>query len=167
MRMKLIGLMAATLLVAGCTDDTVAEDTTTDNGTEVAPVGGDAPKMDAQENLVLNVGDRIFFDFDRSSLRPDAIDQLNGQADWLKANSGITVVLEGHADERGTREYNLALGDRRATSATQYLRSMGIDRGRLETISYGKERPAVLGSNEEAWGQNRRAVMVVKSGSMS
>lgn len=167
MRMKLIGLMAATLLVAGCTDDKVAEDTTTDNGTEVAPVVSDAPKMDAQEDLVLNVGDRIFFDFDKSSLRPDAIDQLNGQADWLKANSGITVVLEGHADERGTREYNLALGDRRATSATQYLRSMGIDRGRLETISYGKERPAVLGSNEEAWGQNRRAVMVVKSGSMS
>lgn len=168
MRMKLFGLMAATLLVAGCETDTVADDTTSGAGETVAPVAA-APvdKMDPQEDLVLNVGDRIFFDFDKSSLRPDAIDQLNGQADWLKANGGVTVVLEGHADERGTREYNLALGDRRATSATQYLRSMGIDRGRLETISYGKERPAVLGSNEEAWGQNRRAVMVVKSGSLS
>lgn len=167
MRMKLIGLMAATLLVAGCETPPVDDTSNAGNGNEtVAPVA-DAPKMDAQEDLVLNVGDRVFFDFDKSSLRPDAIDQLNGQADWLKANNGITVVLEGHADERGTREYNLALSERRATSAKQYLRSMGIDRGRMEIIPYGKERPAVLGSNEEAWGQNRRAVMVVKSGSMS
>ncbi|MDH5412292.1 MAG: peptidoglycan-associated lipoprotein Pal, partial [Alphaproteobacteria bacterium] len=119
------------------------------------------------EDLVVNVGDRIFFDFDKSNLRPDAIDQLNRQADWLKMNGGITVAIEGHCDERGTREYNLALGDRRASSASQYLRSMGVDGGRIETISYGKERPAVLGSNEEAWAQNRRAVMVVKSGSLS
>jgi peptidoglycan-associated lipoprotein len=76
-------------------------------------------------------------------------------------------VVEGHADERGTREYNLALGERRASSAKQYLESMGIGGGRLETISYGKERPAVLGSNEDAWAQNRRAVTVVKSGSLS
>ncbi len=123
--------------------------------------------MDPQEYFVVNVGDRVFFDFDRSDLRPDAIDQLNRQADFLNANGGIAVAIEGHADERGTREYNLALGDRRASSAKQYLESMGVSGGRMETISYGKERPAVLGSNEDAWAQNRRAVTVIRSGSMS
>ena len=116
---------------------------------------------------MVNIGDRVFFDFDKSDLRPDAIDQLNRQADFLNANGAITVVIEGHADERGTREYNLALGDRRASSAKQYLESMGVSGGRMESISYGKERPAVLGSNEDAWSQNRRAVTVIKSGSMS
>ncbi|MDH5557450.1 MAG: peptidoglycan-associated lipoprotein Pal [Alphaproteobacteria bacterium] len=168
MRMKLFGLMAAMLLVAGCTENADNGDTTQGGG-EVAPTPvADTPvALDPQEDLVVNVGDRIFFDFDKSNLRPDAIDQLNRQADWLKMNGGITVAIEGHCDERGTREYNLALGDRRASSASQYLRSMGVDGGRIETISYGKERPAVLGSNEEAWAQNRRAVMVVKSGSLS
>ena len=123
--------------------------------------------MDPQEYFVVNVGDRVFFDFDRSDLRPDAIDQLNRQADFLNSNGSITVAIEGHADERGTREYNLALGDRRASSAKQYLESMGVSGGRMRTISYGKERPAVLGSNEDAWAQNRRAVTVIESGSMS
>jgi peptidoglycan-associated lipoprotein len=123
--------------------------------------------MDPQEDLVVNVGDRVFFDFNMSNLRPDAIDQLNRQSDWMKMNGSITVVVEGHCDERGTREYNLALGDRRASAAKQYLESMGVGGGRVETISYGKERPAVLGSNEDAWAQNRRAVMVVKSTSGS
>ncbi|UCH75825.1 MAG: OmpA family protein, partial [Rhodospirillales bacterium] len=91
----------------------------------------------------------------------------NRQADWLNTNGAITVTIEGHCDERGTREYNLALGERRAASAKQYLESMGIGGGRLETVSYGKERPAVLGSNEAAWAQNRRAVMVVRSGELS
>ncbi|MBE9557070.1 MAG: peptidoglycan-associated lipoprotein Pal [Proteobacteria bacterium] len=173
MRMKLLGLMAALLLVASCGTDTTEGETAQAGGEEVAPpppppAPSVAPApMDPQEYLVVNVGDRIFFDFDKSDLRPDAIDQLNRQADFLKMNGAISVVIEGHCDERGTREYNLALGDRRASSAEQYLQSMGVDGGRVETISYGKERPAVLGSNEDAWGQNRRAVMVVKSGSMS
>ena len=176
MRVKVLGLMAALLLVAGC--ETPADNTDTGTGTGTETASSDAPppppppppeaaSVDPQEYLVVNVGDRVFFDFDKSDLRPDAIDQLNRQADFLKDNGSITVVLEGHADERGTREYNLALGDRRASSAKQYLQSVGVDGGRMETISYGKERPAVLGSNEDAWAQNRRAVMVVKSGSMS
>lgn len=173
MRMKLLGLMAALLLVAGC--ETPAEEgaTTEPSGAEAAaappppPPPSSAPSMDPQEYLVVNVGDRVFFDFDKSDLRPDAIDQLNRQADFLKSNGAITVVIEGHCDERGTREYNLALGDRRASSAAQYLESMGVAGGRVETISYGKERPAVLGSNEDAWAQNRRAVTIIKSGSMS
>lgn len=175
MRMKLLGLMAALLLVAGCGTDTETADTSGGAGetmTEEAapPPPPPAPmpvQIDPQEDLVVNVGDRVFFDFDKSDLRPDAIDQLNRQSDWMKTNGSITVVIEGHCDERGTREYNLALGDRRASSAKQYLESMGVSGGRLETISYGKERPAVLGSNEDAWAQNRRAVMVVKSGTLS
>ena len=178
MRVKVLGLLAALVLVAGCetpTDDTGSADA---GGATAAPVA-DAPPPPppppsmpettgpvpgSQEDLVINVGDRVFFDFDRSDLRPDAIEQLNRQADWMKSNPTVTVVLQGHADERGTREYNLALGDRRASSAKQYLESMGIGGGRIDSISYGKERPEVLGSNEAAWAQNRRAVMVVKSG---
>jgi len=174
MRMKLLGLMAALLLVAGCETPPETADTSGGTGadtTEVAPPPPPPPPpmpvIDPQEDLVVNVGDRVFFDFDKSDLRPDAIDQLNRQSDWMKTNGSITVVIEGHCDERGTREYNLALGDRRASSAKQYLESMGVSGGRMETISYGKERPAVLGSNEDAWAQNRRAVMVVKSGTLS
>lgn len=168
MRMKLLGLMAALLLVAGCAGDETDGDTMETGGTMTAePPPPPEPGMDPQEYLVVNIGDRIFFDFDKSDLRPDAIDQLNRQADFLSANGGITVAIEGHADERGTREYNLALGDRRASAAKQYLESMGVDGGRMESISYGKERPAVLGSNEDAWAQNRRAVTVVRSGSLS
>lgn len=172
MRVKVLGLMAALLLVAGCGDQAAETTTESTEGTETAapppPPPAPAPVVvDPQEFLVVNVGDRIFFDFDKSDLRPDAIDQLNRQADFLKGNGSITVAIEGHCDERGTREYNLALGDRRAASAKQYLESVGVDGGRMETISYGKERPAVLGSNEDAWAQNRRAVMVIKSGSMS
>ncbi len=179
MRVKILGLMAALILVAGC--ETPADDTAnTDSGgttaaqPDAAPPPPPPPPMQdtgavpgSQEDLVINVGDRVFFDFDSSNLRPDAIDQLNRQADWMKSNPSVTVVLQGHADERGTREYNLALGDRRAASAKQYLESMGIGGGRVDSISYGKERPEVLGSNEAAWAQNRRAVMVVKSGPAS
>jgi peptidoglycan-associated lipoprotein len=172
MRVKIFGLMAALVLAAGCTDQA-----TTETETETAaqpettsappPPPPEPPKMSAQEDLVINVGDRVFFDFDKSDLRPDAIETLNRQADWMKANASVTVAIEGHCDERGTREYNLALGERRAASAKQYLESMGVDGGRMGTVSYGKERPAVLGSNEAAWAQNRRAVTVVKSGELS
>ena len=162
MRFKVLGTMAALLFAAGCA-------TPADEGGENVTGGNEQPaaKGSAQEDLVINVGDRVFFDFDKSGLRPDAIDTLNRQAEWLEANGSITVSVEGHCDERGTREYNLALGERRASSAKQYLESMGVSSGRLSTVSYGKERPAVLGSNEAAWAQNRRAVMIVKSGELS
>ena len=163
MRVKVFGPMAAFLLLAACADQAA---TTTETETMVTPVTPPA-SMSAQEDLVINVGDRVFFDFDKSDLRPDAIDTLNRQSDWLSANGAITVAIEGHCDERGTREYNLALGERRASAAKQYLESMGVSGGRIDTVSYGKERPAVLGSNEAAWAQNRRAVMVVKSGDLS
>jgi len=113
------------------------------------------------EDMVVNVGDRVFFAFDRSDLTPEAQDTLDRQAAWLKRFANVNVIVEGHADERGTREYNLALGERRATAARNYLIAAGVAASRINTVSYGKERPAVAGSNEAAWAQNRRAVTVV------
>ena len=111
-----------------------------------------------QQDFANNVGDRIFFGYDRYDLSSDARETLQRQAEWLQAFSGVSITVEGHADERGTREYNLALGDRRANSVRNYLVSLGVHPARVNTISYGKERPAVLGSNDSAWAQNRRGV---------
>lgn len=105
-----------------------------------------------------NVGDRVFFAFDKSDLTQASKDQLKKQAEWLKNHSNLKATFEGHCDDRGTREYNLALGERRAEAARKFLESQGIEASRLGTISYGKERPAVIGHDEQAWGQNRRAV---------
>lgn len=107
------------------------------------------------------VGDRVFFEVDRSTLTQEGQDTLRKQAEWLKQYSNYRVTVEGHCDERGTREYNLALGERRANAAKNYLVSLGVDAGRITTISYGKEHPEYLGSNEAAWSKNRRAVSVV------
>jgi len=113
------------------------------------------------QDFVVNVGDRVYFDTDEYVIRADAQPVLAGQAQWLNRYPAVKVRIEGNADERGTREYNLALGDRRAKAASNYLVSLGIPASRIKTISYGKERPAVLGSNEAAWSQNRRGVTVV------
>jgi peptidoglycan-associated lipoprotein len=105
--------------------------------------------------------DRIFFGTDDYSIDDEDKKVLDAQAAWLLAHPGVNVTIEGHCDERGTREYNLALGDRRANAAKNYLAAKGVPAARMTTISYGKERPVALGSNEEAWAQNRRAVTVV------
>ena len=133
------------------------EGTGTDTGSNT---GGVVPG--SQQDFVANVSsDRIFFDLDQYNV--DAQDQatLQSQAQWLARNPAVRVTLEGHADERGTRDYNIALGERRANAAKNYLASIGVDPSRIDVISYGKERPAALGSTEEAWAQNRRAVTVV------
>ena len=101
-----------------------------------------------------NVGDRIPFEYDRSELRPDAQDTLRKQVAWLLRYPSVTLIVEGHADERGTREYNLALGARRASAVTTFLVTMGVNPGRLETISYGKERPSCSQSTDECWNEN-------------
>jgi peptidoglycan-associated lipoprotein len=106
-------------------------------------------------------GDRVFFQLDQSSLSPQAQETLRHQADWLKRYGAVTVTIEGHADERGTREYNLALGDRRASAARNFLIAAGVPADRIHTITYGKERPAVVGSNEAAYSKNRRAVTTI------
>ena len=115
----------------------------------------------SQEDLIVNVGDRVFFNYDSSDLDSDAQELLQDQVAWLKQYSDVSVIIEGHCDERGTREYNLALGEKRAQSVKNYLISLGISSDRISTISYGKERPAVVGSNDGAWSQNRRSVTLV------
>ncbi len=124
--------------------------------------GGDS-RPGTQGDLEDKVGDRVFFDFDSAVIKTEGQETLRKQADWLKKYPAVNVTVEGHCDERGTREYNLALGERRATAAKHYLVSLGIPAGRVQTISYGKERPAVVGSDESAWNQNRRAVTVVSN----
>lgn len=120
------------------------------------------PTPGSQEDLNATAGDRVLFGFDKYDLDDAAQATLRNQGEWLKKYPAVSVIVEGHADERGTREYNLALGERRANAAKNYLVALGIDAARLEVVSYGKERPAVVGNDESAHSQNRRAVLVVK-----
>lgn len=158
MRFNLPVLVAAAFILAACS-------TASDQGSGSGGAGSAAtpggPKPGSQMDLEINVGDRVFFDFDRSNLKPEARTTIERWAAWLKTYPGNKAIIEGHADERGTREYNLALGERRANSAREYLVSLGVDPNRVKIISYGKERPAVPGSNERAWSQNRRAVVIL------
>ena len=165
---NLLILSAAVLTLTACADDENAIDTAapTDmsgvaTGTEfgAAPVNGVIPG--SQQDLVVNVGDRVFFAYDQFDLSPEARATLERQAAWLKQYPNVSITVEGHADERGTREYNLALGEKRANSTKSYLMSLGVEGTRINTISYGKERPAVPEATEAAWSQNRRAVTVV------
>ncbi len=134
--------------------DSVSEGTITETS-------GSGIVAGSQEDLIVNVGDRVFFGYDSSDLDSDALELLQDQVAWLKQNSGVSVTIEGHCDERGTREYNLALGEKRAQAVKNYLIGLGINPDRVSTISYGKERPAVVGSNDGAWAQNRRSVTTV------
>ena len=128
---------------------------------DVATVDSSGPIPGSQEDLVQNVGDRVFFEYDSAVLTPDGRRTLERQAEWLRLFPEHNVMIEGHCDERGTREYNLALGERRASAARDYLIAFGIDPARVTTTSYGKERPYALGHNEESWSLNRRSVTVV------
>lgn len=167
-------LSVALLALAACSDkakDSMQEATygdqtgaTMGDGSTAVPTDGvDSTNImpGSQEDLTVNVGDRVFFGYDRVDVAPEAKQTLDLQAEWLKRYPNVTVTIEGHADERGTREYNLALGDRRANGVRSYLISQGIDASRIQTISYGKERPAVFGSDDQSWAQNRRAVTKV------
>jgi peptidoglycan-associated lipoprotein len=163
MRFKFLTVFAAAVLLAACS--TAKEDTggsagtgSTQTATTTTVTG---PTPGTAEHLVVNVGDRVFFGFDKSDLTPEGRSTVEALAVWMNNYPAATITVEGHADERGTREYNLALGDRRANSVSDYLAALGVSPNRLATISYGKERPAVLGSNEDSWTQNRRGVFVV------
>ena len=163
MRCKVLSLLAALTLLAACES---APETTANTGgaataTPATTPTQAGPRPGSQQDLVANVGDRVFFNYDKFDVTPEARQTLQRQADWLKRYPNVTVTVEGHCDERGTREYNLALGERRANSAKNALVALGVPANRVTTISYGKERPAVVGSNEAAWAQNRRAVTVV------
>jgi len=159
---KFMCLMAALVLVAAC--DTTSDDESANGANGAAGAGANkvgVARPGSQEDLVVNVGDRVFFAFNKTDLSAEARATLDRQVDWLKKYPTVKITVEGHADERGTREYNLALGERRAAAAKNYVVAAGITADRVKTVSYGKERPAVLGSNEAAWAQNRRAVTVV------
>lgn len=172
MRLKILSVLSVLLLLGACATD--AEDTDGKSGTGASTgastsSAGSAVAVEPGtiQDFIVNVGDRVFFDFDKSTLTAKAQETLNKQAAWLSRVSSATILIEGHCDERGTREYNLALGDRRATAVKDYLISKGVAASRIKTISYGKERPAVLGSNEWAWSQNRRAVTTITGGAKS
>lgn len=167
---KMIMVCAVALTLSACSGDDEAtldkeagmerEGITND---AIADVYGDnmGAAPGTQADLVANVGDRIFFGYDRYDLSPEARSVLEAQAQWLSQYPTLSITVEGHADERGTREYNLALGERRANSVKNYLVALGVSPSRVNTISYGKERPAVPGSNDSAWSQNRRGVTKV------
>jgi peptidoglycan-associated lipoprotein len=153
---SLIAVLAIVLLtgLAGCKS--------TSNDRNGGRASGDFENVNpgTQGDLEVNVGDRVFFAFDRSDIDAEGQNTLARQAEWLKEYPDLKISIEGHADDRGTREYNLALGERRANAAKMFLVSAGIDSSRISVMSYGKERPAVMGSGEEVWSQNRRAVTV-------
>jgi len=170
---RILSLLAVLVLVAGCSStpkDTGAVTTDSNTAATEGMASVPVPGADAlpgvtpgtQQDLVVNVGDRVFFGYDKSDLTAEARAAIEKQANWLKTYPSINVMVEGHCDERGTREYNLALGERRAAAVRNYLIALGVDSGRVHTISYGKERPAVTGSDESAWSQNRRGVLVVQ-----
>lgn len=155
---RILGAVAALALLAACESKTE----TVATGAGAAANTSAGPRPGSQEDLVANVGDRVFFDTALNGIRPDQRPVLERQAAWLARYPSVTVQVEGHADERGTREYNLALGQRRANSARDVLVASGTAGARISTVSYGKDRPAALGSSEDAWAQNRRAVTVVR-----
>ena len=163
MRIKVIGFVAVLLLLAACST------TPPPPGPPGGPGGPGGPGAIApgaavpgsQQDLAQTAGDRVFFAFNQSDISPQAQQTLERQASWLQHYPNVTVTIEGHCDERGTREYNLALGERRADAVKNVLIAAGIPAARIATISYGKERPIVPGSTEAAWAQNRVAITTV------
>ncbi|ABG31698.1 peptidoglycan-associated lipoprotein Pal [Roseobacter denitrificans] len=159
-------LLVAGLALAACTDPgRFGSDGTGAGGLgggAVVPGSANDPNSPAFFNQT--VGDRVLFAVDESSINPAGQTTLEGQAQWLLANTDYTAVIEGHADEQGTREYNVALGARRANAVREYLISRGVAGNRLQTVSYGKERPIEICSSEECYAKNRRAVTVLASG---
>ena len=132
-----------------------------DSSGSASSSGGAITDKATAEGALAAIGNTVYFAFDSSALSGDTEGTLMRQAAFLNANPALTVTIEGHCDERGTREYNLALGERRATAARDFLLAQGVDSARIRTISYGKERPAVAGSNDGAWAKNRRAATVI------
>ena len=153
--LKLVAVLAVALSMGACANKNLSANDSLQ--------GAAAPG--SQQDFVVNVGDRVFFESDQTDLSPQAIATLEKQAQWLQTYPRYAFTIEGHADERGTREYNIALGARRAQSVRTFLASKGIDPGRMRTISYGKERPVAVCNDISCWSQNRRAVTVLNASS--
>lgn len=163
--MRLLLALALGLFVAACSTSQQSGTDASGTGTTGATTGQTmttGPEPGTQAHLNETIGDRVFFDFDRYAIRPDARGTVTAWAQWLEENPNVDILVEGHADERGTRDYNYALGARRSHEVKLALTAEGIDGDRIETTTFGKDRPAVLGSNEAAWAKNRRAVVVVQ-----
>ncbi len=150
----LIAVLAGALAVSACAKN---------SGDQVGAAGAATPG--SQQDFVVNVGDRVFFESDQSTLTPQARATLDNQAQWLNRYTQYSFTVEGHADERGTREYNIALGARRAQTVREYLSSRGVNPQRMRTISYGKERPVAVCDDISCWSQNRRSVTVLNASS--
>jgi peptidoglycan-associated lipoprotein len=157
MNTKMLGALGAAALLAACSSSPEAPAAT---GAQAGMSGAVVPG--SQEDLVANVGDRVLFDLNQSSIRADGRAVLDRQAAWLAKYPANNVQVAGNCDERGTEEYNIALGQRRANADRDYLVARGVAGGRISTISYGKDRPTALGSNEQAWAQNRNAITSVR-----
>lgn len=160
MNYKALSFLAALALLGACADKTASTGAATGAGATSSTTGGAIPG--SQQDLVANVGDRVFFAYDQSSLSSEARATLDRQAAWLQRYPQVTIQMAGNCDERGTAEYNLALGQRRANAARDYLVAHGVSSSRITTISYGKERPVAVGSDEQAYAQNRNATTSVQ-----
>ena len=168
---RLLTICAVAFLFTACeTASNVAGDSVSGSSSSSATAAGTASSSESSSTTatqmsdaekLAQVGNTVYFGFDSSELAGEAQATLDRQAAFLNVNPTIVVIIEGHADERGTREYNLALGDRRAVAVRDYLLAKGLNAARVRTVSYGKERPAVSGSNEESWAKNRRAATVL------
>ncbi len=157
MNFKILGAFAAVSLLAACT----TPDTASTTGTG-ATASSSSVSPGSQEDLVANIGDRVFYEYNKSSLATEGRGTLDRQATWLGKYASNNVQVAGNCDERGTEEYNIALGERRASAARDYLVAKGVSSTRITTISYGKDRPVALGSNEAAYAQNRNAITSIR-----
>lgn len=172
MKIKLIQwslVLAAVLLFSGCSSMMKSDDATSGDGASVSESGASTsgasqggawtgnPLDNPDSPLYTKV---IYFDFDQSDIRPESVATLRAHADYLLSNSGASITVEGHCDERGSREYNIGLGERRANAIKRFLEAEGVSGGQINTISYGEERPADSGHGEAAWAMNRRGVLV-------
>jgi peptidoglycan-associated lipoprotein len=161
MNIKTLGALAAVALLAACSHPASNNNASTGMTNTPAPMGSSITGG-TQEDLVANVGDRVFYEFNASTLTDEGQATLNKQAAWLAKYPNVQVQLAGNCDDRGTEEYNLALGNRRAKAARDFLVAKGVSASRITTISYGKDRPTALGDNEQAWAQNRNAITSVR-----
>ncbi len=158
---RFTAVAGALLLLAACSSTPETGPAPGGPGGGPGGVGSGRFAPGSQQDLAATAGDRVFFGYDRADISSEARQILGRQADWLKRYGNVSVTIEGHCDERGTREYNLALGERRAQAVKNVLVAMGIPSARISTISYGKERPAVVGSSNESYAQNRRGVTTI------
>ncbi|WP_421790373.1 peptidoglycan-associated lipoprotein Pal [Hyphobacterium sp.] len=171
MKLRILVMAGLSAVLAACAS-TPPETTTTQTPNEPPrttrttppPVVDQGPVPGTEAHFVATAGDRVFYDLDRSTLTAAGRETLRRQADWLNAYPGVRILIAGNCDERGTREYNLALGARRANAARDYLVSLGVSPSRIDTVSYGRERPTCRESNERCWSLNRNATTMITGG---